>query len=122
MAQHAHHQVKAGIRVVHLLGVALVQRHRQPFGTRPPLRLFKPVWRNVEARHLRPGARYRDGDIACATGDIQHASLWLNIEAVNKLCRSRLIRPGDHAEITRHPRRLGALGDGTSLILPRRSW
>jgi hypothetical protein len=63
--------------------------------------LFNQVGCNVDASDLRPTARRRDGQVTGAAGYIQHAFVGLDLQAGNKLGRTRLIRFGDLAKVTR---------------------
>ena len=84
------------------------------------LRLFQPVGRNIEARHRCRDARHWDSGHGCATCDIQHAALGLNIEALHKwlLLQARYIFCRSYPDGPQPDRRIQASNRGRNGLNP----
>ena len=103
-AKHRDHCIEAGAVVRKLLGVALVKDHREAFFRRALAGLGQQVRCNVDAGDYGSLARQRNGQVPGAAGNIENPRAWRERQAADESLRIRSHLPGQHAEVTRHPR------------------
>ena len=73
-AEHAYNGVEAAIGVGQVLGIAFVEGGGDTVRGGPLACLLKQVGGDVHTGDPMPRVRQRDGQIACAAGDVQHAA------------------------------------------------